>query len=53
MYQVDVYMRHYRILVTSHRFDDLQQALIGRIALLEHFRRQGVPIRVSSVRRIP
>lgn len=52
MFSVSVYLRHYRIAVAQHRYDDLQQALVGRIALLEHFRRQGLPVRVTSVRRI-
>lgn len=51
MFTVSVYLRNYLVEVARHRYGSLGEALHGRVELLEQFRRQGLKIRVTSVRR--
>lgn len=52
MFTVSVYLRNYLVEIARHRYSSLGEALAGRMDLLEQFRRQGLPVRVTSIRRI-
>lgn len=52
MYQVSVYLRHQLVEVARRRYGDISSALHGRVALMEEFKRQGIKVRVTAIRRI-